>query len=250
MAVLWGYKLFFMKKTEMLTVLFLTLLLSACSPAIYKAQNFDNSKKDVKVVAILPYIISVGTKRLPKGVTKKTLKEYQEQTGRNFQIYSFNAFMKQKEDYAVVFQDIDTTNTLLNSHNINFDNIALQGKPELCKMLGVDGIISGGAIVYRPGSFLAGLAGTVGVNVIFGLMTGGLAVANGAFGVANVDVPGVFIPGGRSSRKLTSIISFYNASGTLLWKQIFQNSGYAGCNEQCRTIGLMENVSMEFPLKK
>ena len=52
-------------------------LVFGCGPTIYKAENFEASRNKIKTLAILPFNVSIDSKRLPKGITIETLKESQ-----------------------------------------------------------------------------------------------------------------------------------------------------------------------------
>jgi hypothetical protein len=232
-----------MKKTKTIATLFLSLILSACGTTrttIYKAANFKNSKSSVKTLAILPFNISIEGKRLPKGTTIKTLKEFQEKTGYDMQIKAYTSLMQKQEDYTITFQDIDTTNAFLKMENISFDNIAFRDKAELCKMLGVDGIISGNATMSRPMSDAAavavGVATTVGVNVAVNVATLGL------FGNS---MPGIW----GKTYKITTDLTIHDKSGTLLWKCDDKASGTLR-NSELVTKGLMDIAAKKFPYTK
>ncbi len=51
--------------------------------------------------------------------------------------------MKRKKDYAVNFQDIDDTNTMLGRAGLADGNLKNKTKGELCALLKVDGIVNG-----------------------------------------------------------------------------------------------------------
>lgn len=199
--------------------LFLLTILTACGPTIYKAANFDNSKTTVKTLAILPFNVSIDSKRLPKGTTIETLKESQEKTGYDIQGNSYTWFLQRQKDYTVNFQDIDKTNALLRKANVTFDNIALQDKADLCKTLGVDAIISGKAAMSKPMS--------EGAAVAVGLLVG-------AWGATN---------------KTTTSLTIHDAAGALLWKYDYDASGTVGTSAESLTKALMKNASKKFPYR-
>ena len=209
-----------MTKMKATAALMLLTILSACGPTIYKAANFDNSKATVKTLAILPFNVSIDSKRLPKGTTIETLKESQEKTGYDIQSNAYTWFLQRQNKYSITFQDIDKTNALLKKANILFDNIALQDKGELCKMLGVDGIISGKAIMSKPMS--------EGAAVAVGLLVG-------AWG---------------STNKTATSLTIHDTKGALLWKYDYDASGSVGSNAESLTKALMKNASKKFPYKK
>lgn len=71
-------------------------ILTACGPTIYKAANFDNSKTTIKTLAILPFNVSIDSKRLPKGTTIETLKESEEKIGYSIQSNSYTWFLQRQ----------------------------------------------------------------------------------------------------------------------------------------------------------
>lgn len=208
-----------MTKTKTTVVLFLLSIFSSCGPTIYKAANFDNSKATVKMLAILPFSVLIDGKRLPKGVTIETLKESEEKTGYDIQSNAYTWFLQRQKNYSVSFQDVDKTNALLKKANLSFDNIALQDKGELCKILGVDGIISGKATMSKPMS--------EGAAVAVGLLVG-------AWG---------------STNKTTTSLTIHDKNDSLLWKYDYEASGSVGSSAENLTKALMKNASKKFPYK-
>ncbi len=200
-----------------ITTFFLMTFFVSCGPTIYKATNFESSKATVKTIAILPFNVSIDSKRLPKGTTIETLKESQEKTGYDMQSTSYTWFLQRQKDYIISFQDIDKTNSLLKKANITFDNITLQDKGELCKLLQVDAIISGKAIMSKPMS--------EGAAVAVGLLVG-------AWGATN---------------KATTSLTIHDTSGSLLWKYDYEASGSVGSSAENLTKALMKNASKKFP---
>lgn len=208
-----------MKQIKTFTTLILLVILSSCGPTIYKANNFDNSRTSIKKLAILPFSVAIDGKRLPKGVTIETLKESQEKTGYGIQSNAYTWLLQRQEKYTVSFQDVDRTNAILKKENISFENIALQDKGELCKLLGVDGIISGKATMSRPMS--EGAAVAVGILV-------------GAWGATN---------------KTATSLTIHDGTGSLLWKYDYDASGSVGSSTENLTKALMKNASKKFPYK-
>lgn len=200
--------------------LILLLGLSFCSPTIYKASNFANSKSSIHTLAILPFSVSMDLKRLPKGVNSENLSESQLKTGYSLQTSSYSWLLQRQKKYTVTFQDIDRTNALLNKANINNANIALVDKGELCKILGTDGIISGKALMSKP-------------------MSEGAAVVVGLFA-------GVW----GSTNSTATTLTIHDVSGNLLWKYDYTVSGSIGSSSERLSTELMQNASRKFPFTK
>lgn len=209
-----------MIKIKTVLAVLIIATLTSCGPTIYKATNFESSKEKVKILAILPFNISIDSKRLPKGTTIETLKESQEKTGYDMQSNAYTWFLHRSNDYSTTFQDIDKTNSLLKKSKITFNNIAQQDKGELCKMLGVDGIISGKATLSKPMSE----GGAIAVAVLFG-----------GFGSTNNN---------------TTSLTIHDVTGNLLWKYDYDASGSLGSSAESLTKVLMKNASKKFPYKK
>ena len=208
-------KLLVMKKIIQST-LFLVLL-SACGPTIYKSQTLETTK--VKTIAILPFDVSIDTKRLPKGVTIETLKQSEEKTGYDIQSKAYSWFLHRSKDYTVTFQDVDKTNAILKKNNINYADMALQDKADLCKLLNVDAIISGKATLSKPMSE----GGAIAMTFLIGW--------------------------GGATNKTTTSLTIHDVTGSLLWKYDYEASGSVGSNSENLTNDLMRNASRKFPYK-
>ena len=150
----------------------------------------------------------------------ETLKESEEKTGYEMQNVAYTWLLQRQTNYTATIQDVDKTNSILNSANITYAEIALKDKAELCKLLGVDGLISGRASLSKPMS--EGAAVTI-------------AVLAGAWG---------------STNKTATTLTIHDTSGELLWKYDYQASGSIGSSSQNLTTSLMKNASKKFPYKK
>jgi hypothetical protein len=208
-----------MKTIKFTVLFFLSAMLFSCGPTIYKAASFDNSKQTIKTLAILPFSVFIEGKRLPKGMTAETLKESQEKTGYDIQSNAYTWLLKRENEYSVTFQDVDRTNSLLKKSGISFDNIGTYDKGELCKLLGVNGIISGKATMSKPMSDGAAIA---------------MGVLIGAWGATN---------------STATSLTIHDTSGALLWKYDYEVSGSLGSSSASLAKALMKNASKKFPYK-
>ncbi|MEP6675253.1 MAG: hypothetical protein ABJA78_08855 [Ferruginibacter sp.] len=201
-------------------VVLTTLLFTSCGPTIYKSENFKDSKSTVHIVAILPFSVSIDSKRLPKGQTIETLRDAQQKTGYDIQNNVYTWFLHRQNEYSVTFQDIDKTNAILTKANITYDNIIMQEKGELCKLLNVDAVISGKAVMSKPMSE----AGAIAVEVLVGF--------------------------GGATNKTDVTLTIHDIKSSLLWKYDHQVSGSLGSSPEKLTNALMRNSSKNFPYKK
>ena len=210
-----------MKKICFISVLiFFLLFFVSCGPTIYKSKSFENSKTTIKKLAVLPFIVSIDQKRLPKGMTIETIKEAEKRTGYDVQNDSYKWFLQRQNNYTVDFQDVDKTNAILQAANIQYDQILLQDKGSLCKILNVDGVISGKINMSKPMSDGAAVA---------------LVVLAGAWGATN---------------KTNAILTIHDNSGDLLWQYDYSITGSIGSTSKSLADALMKNASKKFPYKK
>ena len=207
-------------KTIQSTFLFLmVVMLTACGPTIYKANNLESSKQTVKTLAILPFEVSIDGKRLPKGTTPETLNEMLQKTGYDIQNNAYTWFLQRQKQYSITFQDVDKTNVLLRKANLSYGDISLQDKAELCKILNVDAVISGKAVMSRP-------------------MSEGAAVALG-----------VLVGSWGSTNRTTTSLAIHDTASNLLWKYDHEASGSIGSSAESLSRDLLKNASKKFPYK-
>ena len=197
----------------------LLTLITSCGPKIYKAGNFESSRNSVKTVAILPFVVTIDSNRLPKGVTPETLKNSELKAGYNMQKSAYTWLLRRQNQYTATIQNVDTTNALLNNTHISFDSLTLQGKGALCRLLNVDAVISGNAISSRP-------------------MSDGAAVATW-----------LLIGGVGTTNKRTLNLFIHNSNNDLLWKYHYHAEGGLGTTPKELNTMLMRKASKKFPYK-
>jgi len=210
-----------MKKILLFALICLTLV--SCGPQIYQAPSFKEVSTSHKVVAILPFDVTIESRRLPKGVTAEMVQDQQRDYGYGIQsdVYGYLLREMSKDRYTVKFQDVSKTNALLNDAGLTYGDLRLKSKEEICDLLGVDAVVSGQAIMSKPMSDGAAIA--VGLLV-------------GAWGSTNSINTTITIHEGRA--------------GELLWKYDYVASGSVGSSRQALTNALMRNSSKKFPYKK
>ncbi|GAA4438134.1 hypothetical protein GCM10023188_33130 [Pontibacter saemangeumensis] len=210
-----------MKKLLLFAMVCITMV--SCGPQIYKAPSFTEVSAKHQVVAILPFDVTIESRRLPKGVTAEMVQDQQRDYGYGIQgdVYGYLLREMSKGRYTVKFQDVSKTNALLNDAGISAEALRLTSKEELCGLLGVDAVISGQAIMSKPMSDGAAIA--VGLLV-------------GAWGSTNAVNTSITIHEGRA--------------GELMWKYDYVASGSVGSSRQALTNALMRNSSKKFPYRK
>ncbi|ATP57600.1 hypothetical protein CPT03_14515 [Pedobacter ginsengisoli] len=132
------------------TLILLTLL---CSNLFVMAQ-YENAKqvfespklKDVvkshKLVAILPFQVTLSYKKQPKNFDLDANKQKEKTMAASIQSSMYTFLLRKAQNYTVEFQDVEKTNILLKKKGLT-DSLDLLTKDEIAKALGVDAVISG-----------------------------------------------------------------------------------------------------------
>src|SRR5690606_2008327 len=129
-----------MRKIAFVFVLFTTVAFSQKN--IYENNNFDQFAKEHEILAIIPFIAHL---ELRKEVDREDLKTLARKEGHAVQNALETYFSRRKERKGIVveFQNIRNTNAILARNGIDYGNIDTFTTQELCKILEVDGLISG-----------------------------------------------------------------------------------------------------------
>ena len=122
----------------------LLLFLFSCSNKYYTASNFEEKTEKHKVVAILPAEVTLSGK-LPKNLTPEDITKAEERESIDFQYALMNSILNhantKKYITTVNFQDINTTQKILEQNNISVRDSWKKNDEELAKILGVDAVI-------------------------------------------------------------------------------------------------------------
>lgn len=120
------------------------LILFSCSNRYYTASNFEEKTGDHKVVAILPAEVTFTGKQ-PKNSSPEAIAESEERESTDFQYALMNSILRhantKKYITTVNFQDINTTQKILEQNNITVRDSWKKDDEELAKILGVDALI-------------------------------------------------------------------------------------------------------------
>lgn len=120
------------------------VFLFACSNKYYTAGNFSEKTEDHKVVAILPAEIVFSGKQ-PKNLSPENIAKAEETESVNFQYALMNSILRhantRKYITTVNFQDVNTTQKILDQNNISVRDSWKKDDNELAKLLGVDAVI-------------------------------------------------------------------------------------------------------------
>lgn len=131
-------------KKNLLFLSLVFLVLISCSRRVYTASNFEEKTEAHKVVAILPAEI-IMTGKLPKNLSPEDVAKAEETESINFQYALLNSILRhantRKYITTVNFQDINTTQKLLDQNNISVRESWKKDDNELARLLGVDAVI-------------------------------------------------------------------------------------------------------------
>lgn len=130
-----------MKKIVFVFILLATSMVSA-QKNIYENIRFDELTDNHEVLAIVPFIAHL---ELKEAVDRDELKVLAKKEGYAVQnaLETYFSKRKKRKKFNVDFQNINNTNAVLAQNNIDYNNIDTYTTQELCKILEVDGIISG-----------------------------------------------------------------------------------------------------------
>ena len=205
-----------MKKIVFVFILLTTVMASA-QKNIYENTRFDELTDNHEVLAIVPFIAHL---ELKKAVDRDELKVLAKKEGYAVQnaLETYFSKRKKRKKFNVDFQNINNTNAILAQNNISYNNIDTYTTQELCKILDVDGIISG----------------NLNLNILLseGVPTD-FSILDYFSGNANYGRIGVKISDGKT--------------GKLLWKYENEISKKTGKNTTELIDKMMKTASRKFP---
>jgi len=198
-----------------------TMLLTACGPSIYLANDFRAYAPKHKTVAILPAYVTMQLRpNQAKNTTLEQQREMENKSGADYQekIYAWLLRRGQQRGYTVQFQDVMQTNARLRESQIPVAELRSHTPQELAKILGVDAVLTTNVRTTKPMS--DGAAVAVGVLV-------------GAWGATN---------------QANITVNIHEAdAGKLLWKYDYVAAGSVGSSTEGTVNMLMRNASKKFP---
>jgi len=143
-------------------IVFVIVLLSSCSTAkIFTSPDAKTLASKHQKIAIIPSTVSITAN---KNISAEAMREQQKTESLNFQreIYSWMLNRKMQGRITVEIQEIETTNALLS--RAGYPETLLTNA-ELCKVLGVDGILVSIFALSKPMSDGAAIAATLLVGL-------------------------------------------------------------------------------------
>ncbi|MGW9686871.1 hypothetical protein [Flagellimonas sp. 2504JD1-5] len=129
-------------KNSLFIITFLVCTVVGAQKNIYENRRFDELSAHHELLAIVPFITNLDLK---KSVDQNELKNLAKKEGFAVQnaLETYFSKRKKRKKFNVEFQNIEDTNAILSQNGVTYDNLDIYTIKELCKILKVDGIISG-----------------------------------------------------------------------------------------------------------
>jgi hypothetical protein len=226
-----------MKKHVPVFLLVSFTILGSCAHKYYVAEDFEDLTMEHKVVAVLPAVmIFTGTQ--PKNLTEEDIAKIEESESTGFQQSLYNNILEYANNGKYVttinFQDITTTQNLLEQNHISARDSWKMTDKELSAKLGVDAIVRMRVTKQRYMSDLASYGIGVARQVVF------------KTGIGNkIPVPNVH-------NKTNDIITSCNlvSDGQTLWNDHYTRASDYNISSQEVVEQITENFGKHFPYKK
>jgi hypothetical protein len=156
-----------MKHVFLASLLLFSGAMFAQSKAIYVNPDFNKLARDHKVLAILPFDVTLGLRPKERElISDEQLHQMEIREGEGVQGALHSYFLKKKaqKEFKVDFQDPRKTNAELTKAGIDLAAVREHTPAELAKILGVDGIVWGDLHTTKPMS--------EGASVALGVLVG------------------------------------------------------------------------------
>jgi hypothetical protein len=129
---------------KLLTLVCLLLISSASfgQKQIFESPKMKEAITKHKIVAILPFNVSISYKKQPKNYSAEGNKEQEINMSKSIQTSMYTYLLRKSKNYSVDFQDVEKTNILLRKAGV-YGKLDQVTKDTIAKVLGVDAIISG-----------------------------------------------------------------------------------------------------------
>jgi hypothetical protein len=187
----------------------------------YSAPNLKTELQKQKVVAILPFDVSITYKRTPKNFDADANKAEEASVSKNLQQSMFTYLLRKADKYSVSFQDVARTNALLKSKGA-MDQLDVLTQDSICKILGVDAVIKCNYSYEKTASE----AGAIAKAIVFG---------------------GI---GGKTGSGALTMQIYNGADGNLLWRFYKAMDDNVMSSTDQLMERMMRKVSRNFPYEK
>jgi len=188
---------------------------------IFESPKMKQAVATHKVVAILPFQVTIKMKKLPKNTTQEDITKQEKLEATNIQNSVYTFLLRKSKKYTVSFQDVSKTNALLSKAGISIENLSTKTMDEVAKILEVDAVIGGSVVTDKP-------------------ISEGGAVAMAALGL-----------GFMKSNEAKTIMTIHNGTDAeLLWRYERAVSGSVGSSTDDLVEIMMRQIARNFPYDK
>lgn len=210
-----------MKKTLLILIILFIYGSASAQKQVFESPTMKETIAKHKLVAILPFNVSISYKHPPKNYTAEANHQQELETAKNIQTGMYTYLLRKANNYSVSFQDVEKTNILLKKAGL-YDKLDQTTKDTLAKVLGVDAVVSGDFQVQQTKSEAAAIT---------------LVVLTSGFG-------------GKTGAG-TLVMNIHNgADGELLWRFTKTMDEGIGRSTDELVEHMMRKVSRNFPYEK
>lgn len=111
------------------------------SKEIYSSPDLKTEIAKHKTVAILPFTAKITYKKLPKNYDAEANKQTEQSLSTDLQNSMYTFLLRKQDNYSCSFQDVNKTNALLKRNKI-YDSLEITTMDSVCKILGVDAVVT------------------------------------------------------------------------------------------------------------
>lgn len=210
---------------------------SSCRHQYYVSSYFEQQTAGHKIIAVLPAEM-IFTGKQPKELLPEDIAAIEEKESRAFQESLVNGIFKyantRREYMSINVQDVNTTNKLLEEHNISIRDSWTANDKELAGILGVDAVVRMRIQKKRYMSELASYGIGVGRQII------GMIGRNNKF-------PAPYVP--NKTNDINAACNIVSDNKTL-WNDHYQGSADWNNPPDVVINNITDNFGRNFPYKR
>ena len=212
-------------------------LFTSCGHKYYTTSNFEEKTDEHRVVAILPAEM-IFTGKQPKNLSEEDVAKIEDQESSAFQLALYNSILRHantnKYITTINFQDVNTTQKLLEEKAITTRDSWKMTDKELARLLGVDAVIKMRIQKQRYMSDEASYGITVAKQIIYNTGIG-----------SKIPVP-------AAPAKTNDIYASCNlvSNSQTLWNDNYKAASDYNSPANVIIEGITDNFGKHFPYKK
>lgn len=131
-----------MRKVLLALTLIFVVISGFAQKQIFESPTLKAQISKQKIVAILPFNVTISYKKQPKNYSAEGNREQEIAYSKKIQTSMYTYLLRKASNYTVSFQDVEKTDILLKKAGV-YDKLDQTTKDDIAKILGVDAVISG-----------------------------------------------------------------------------------------------------------